>query len=90
VAQISFREARVEQTTRFYRKGAIRPGTVESGCAGLETRIEIDSDEPPERIRELVRLAQASCFAHGAISNPVPVETSVRLNGDELSLDEAP
>jgi len=79
----------VEQTTRFYRQGAIRPGTIDSGCAGLETRIEIDSDEPPERIRQLVQLAQASCFAHGAIRSPVPMETTVQLNGNELAVDEA-
>jgi organic hydroperoxide reductase OsmC/OhrA len=90
VAKISFREARVEQTTRFFRKGAIRPGTIDSGCARLETRIEIDSDEPPERIRQLVQLAQASCFTHGAMRSPVPMQTTVQLNGNELTMDEAP
>ena len=89
MAGITLREARVEQLTRFYRKGAIRPGTIDSGCAGLETRVEIDSDEPPERIRELVRLAQASCFAHGAFRSPVPIETTVSLNGSPLALDNA-
>jgi organic hydroperoxide reductase OsmC/OhrA len=75
---------------RYFRKGAIRPGTIDSGCAGLETRIEIDSDEPPERIRQLVRLAQVSCFAHGAIRNPVSVQTTVHLNGAELTMPEVP
>ena len=50
--------------------------------------MEIDSDESPERIRELVRLAQASCFAHGAFRSPVPIETTVTLNGAPLALDD--
>ena len=79
----------MEQTTRFYRKGAIKPGTIESGCAGLETRIEIDSDEPPERIRQLVRLAQNSCFTHGALRDPVPMEVHVALNGSNLNLNDS-
>ncbi len=78
----------MEQTTRFYRKGAIKPGTIESGCAGLETRIEIDSDEPPERIRQLVKLAQNSCFTHGALRDPVPMEVNVQLNGSTLTVDD--
>ena len=83
-----FREAHVEQTTRFFCKGAIKPGTIQSGCAGLETRIEIDSDEPPERIRQLVKLAQYSCFTRGALRDPVPMEVNVQLNGSTLTIDE--
>jgi hypothetical protein len=74
---------------RFFRKGAIRPGTIESGCAGVETRIEIDSDESPDRIRQLVNLAQASCFTHGALRSPIRMETIVELNGKGLAMDGA-
>ncbi len=89
MAKIAFREARIEQIQHFFRRGAIRPGTIDSGCAGLDTRIEIDSDEPPERIRHLVHLAQMSCFAHGAIRAPVAMHTTVHLNGSELAVDDA-
>jgi hypothetical protein len=50
--------------------------------------MEIDSDEPPERIQHLVRLARESCFTHGALAQPVPVLTTICLNGQEI--DERP
>ena len=37
----------------FYTKGSIREKTVENGCLGLETHVDVTSDEPPERMREL-------------------------------------
>ena len=66
------------------RRGSILQGTIEAGCAGVEVRIDIDSDEPPDRIQHLVRLARHSCFTHGALAQPVPIATSVALNGQPL------
>jgi hypothetical protein len=50
--------------------------------------MEIESDEPPERIQHLVRLARESCFTHGALAQPVAVLTTICLNGQEI--DERP
>jgi uncharacterized OsmC-like protein len=87
LTRIHFRQAGVEQTLRVMRRGSILQGTIQAGCSGLEVRIAIDSDEPPERIQRLVHLARDSCFTHGALVEPVPLTASITLNGEALSVD---
>lgn len=87
--KLALRNVRVDQTTRFYRTGSVLGGTIESGSLGVDVNIEVDSDEPAERIADLIRVAKASCFTHGAIAAPVVVETSLRLNGQPLEADVA-
>jgi hypothetical protein len=85
--KLHLKNVRVDQTTRFYRQGSVLGGTIKSGSLGVDVNVDVESDEPPERIAELVRLGRESCFTHGAIADPVTVTTNVRLNGQPL---EAP
>ncbi len=67
----------------------MKDGTKEGKCLGLETHLEVDSDEPPERIRELIRVGKQMCYTERALINPVPVQTYARLNGEDIfQLDE--
>jgi len=59
-------------------------GTIKSGSLGIEVAIDVESDEPAERIAELIRVAKASCFTHGTIAEPVTIATRLRLNGQPL------
>ena len=85
MTRISFKSASIDQTSTFTRRGSILAGTIAAGSGGFEVRMEIDSDEPPERIAHLVRLARESCFTHGALTQPVLVTTSISLNGAPLA-----
>jgi hypothetical protein len=78
---------RLEQTTRFFMKGSARDGSLHGGARGLETHVEIESDEPAERIEELVRMAEQTCFTLGAWTEAVPASTSVTLNGRPLEIE---
>jgi uncharacterized OsmC-like protein len=82
--KVELKQVRVDQVIRFFRKGSILGGTIQSGSLGIEVLVDVESDEPKDRIAHLVRVAQESCFTHGALANPVPVETNVRLNGQSL------
>ena len=84
--RVELKQVRVDQVVRFFRKGSILGGTIQSGSLGIEVQVDVESDEPRERIARLVRVAHESCFTHGAIANQVPVETNVRLNGQPLGL----
>ena len=84
--RIELKQVRVDQVMSFFRKGSILGGTIQSGSLGIEVHVDVESDEPRERIARLVRVAQESCFTHGAIANQVPVKTAVRLNGQPLQL----
>ena len=78
------KDLRLEQVTRFFMKGSVRDGSLHGGAKGLETNVQIESDEPPERIRELVRMAEQTCFTLGAWTEAVPASTTVTLNGAPL------
>jgi hypothetical protein len=72
---------------RFYMRGSARDRTLEGGGLGLETHVHVESDEPPERIRDLVRMGEQTCFTLGALTDPLPIQTRVTLNGTELPLE---
>lgn len=74
--------------TRFFMEGSALAGTMRGGGLGLETHIDVDSDEPPERIRELVRMGEQTCFTLQSLIEPVPTQTRVKLNGEDLPLEE--
>ena len=78
----------MEQVTRFFLRGSALAGTMQGGCLGLETQIAVESDEPPERVRQLIRMGEQTCFTLQALIDPVPVETRVTLNGVALPMDE--
>lgn len=73
---------------RFFQKGSMKDGTAESGILGLETYVHVDSDESPERIRELIRVGERTCYTMQSLMNPVPVQTYVMLNGEDLQMEE--
>lgn len=83
--KIELKQVHVDQVIRFYRKGSILGGTIQSGSHGVEVQVDVESEASPETIARLVRIAQESCFTHGALAIPVPVETTVRLNGQILA-----
>lgn len=58
------------------------------GSLGLETHVDVESDEPRERIRELIRMGEQTCFTLQSLIEPVPTRTRVRLNGRDLAMEE--
>ena len=84
MTHIAYSKVRLQQTTRFYRDGSALAGTIVGGPAGLETSVDVESDEPPERIRHLVDMAEASCYALQSLLQNMEVTSVFTLNGDPL------
>ena len=84
--KIELHDVRVDQLSRFFRQGSVLGGTIASGSHGVEVLVEVNSPEAPERIVELIRVARASCYTHGALAEPVTVDTRVTLNGVSLAV----
>jgi hypothetical protein len=78
---------RLKQVTRFFMKGSALAGTLRGGALGLETELDIESDEPVEKIRHLIKMGEQTCFTLQSLINPVPVKTAAKLNGVPLNLD---
>lgn len=87
ITKLNVQTIRLKQITRFFMKGSALQGTLRGGALGLETQIEIDSDEPPEKIRHLIRMGEQTCFTLQSLITPVPVQTSATLNGEPLALE---
>ena len=82
--KMSVNKARVHVSMRNRQEGSVVQGTVKTRCLGIETRLELESDEPPERVAALVRNAENGCFTMQALMNPVPIASTVNLNGAPL------
>lgn len=50
----------------------------------IETHVLIESDEPEERIRDLMVEAENACMAHFALRNPIPWRSVLLHNGKPL------
>ena len=86
ITKLNIKSIRLKQVTRFFMKGSALQGTLRGGALGLETQIDVESSEPPEKIRHLIKMGEQTCFTLQSLINPVPVQTSVTLNGAPLAL----
>jgi len=77
-------KARVFVKAKFKSEGSVLRETVRAQSLGFETRLEIDSQEPAERVAVVVRNAENACYVLQSILNPVPVEPKFTLNGVEF------
>jgi organic hydroperoxide reductase OsmC/OhrA len=84
--KIEVEKARCHVTMRNKSEGSVLQATVQAACLGFETRLELESEESPERIRQLVRNAERGCFTMQALLAPVSFTRSATLNGQPLEL----
>jgi len=84
--KVSVNKARVHVAMRNQQEGSVLQGTVKAGCLGIETRLEMESDEPPERVAAMVRNAENGCFSMQALLEPVRFTSTITLNGSTLRI----
>ena len=87
ITKLNLKAIRLKQITRFFMKGSALQGTLRGGSLGLETQIEIEADETPDKIRHLIQMGEQTCFTLQSLIHPVPVKTSVTLNGEALVME---
>ncbi len=84
---LAITSAKVHVEMDYYLTGSVLKGTVESGCSEVRTHFDVESDEPEESIREIIRLAKRGCFVENMIQTAIPLKSSITLNGGEISVD---
>ena len=79
-------EMRIRYRTNFNPYGGQIPDPSElMGWAEFqETHVLIDSEEPEEKIRNLVDWSCRACMAENSLSRPTPVKHYAHLNGKQL------
>ena len=83
-------KARVFVTAKFKSEGSVLAETVKAMGVGFETRLELESEEPPERVAAVVRNAENGCYVMQTILQPVPVERTFALNGSAFDPEGFP
>jgi hypothetical protein len=74
-------KAKVFVTARFKNEGSVLRETVQAEGLGVETRCEIISGEPPEKVAKVIRNAEAGCYVIQTIRKPTEVKSEYKLNG---------
>lgn len=80
-------KAKVFVTARFKSEGSVLRETVEAVGLGFETRCELQSHEPAEKVAAVVRNAERGCYVMQTILKPTPVVRSFKLNGAAFDPD---
>ena len=88
--KVGIDKARVYVTARFKVEGSVLAQTVRAGLNDVQTRLEVESKEAADRVAGVVRNAENSCFVMQALLHPVPVSSTVALNGSGLDLAAHP
>ncbi|HEY7675447.1 MAG TPA: OsmC-related (seleno)protein [Candidatus Methylomirabilis sp.] len=86
--KVQIDKVRMKVTVRYRVEGSVLANTVKGQCLGVEAELHLESQEDPARVARVVRNAENGCFVHQALTNPVPVQGSVVLNGAEMKVDQ--
>ena len=66
---------------RKFLGGSVLKGTVFNRWDGVDTHLSIESDAPADKLAHLIRNAKNGCFAEGLITQQVPLNSTIEVNG---------
>ena len=86
--KVEIEKVRMKVTVRYRVEGSVLANSVKGQCLGVEAELQLESKEDPAKVARVVRNAENGCFVHQALTNPVPVQGTVVLNGSEIKVDQ--
>jgi hypothetical protein len=72
---------------RKHLGGSVLKGTVFNRWEGVSTYLKVESDEPADKLAHLIKNAKGGCFAEGLITQQVPLESHVEVNGKRFHIE---
>jgi hypothetical protein len=84
--KVSVTRMTMHVTTRFRLTGSVLDDTIDGEMLGAETRLDLESPGPPDRVARVVRSAERGCFVMQALLRPVPVTARTLLNRAPLAV----
>ena len=87
--RLELRAARAHIEMDFFQRqrGSVWDGDIESGLREVRSRLEIESDEPEDKLLKLVRNAKRGCFAENMVKAAAPVKGTVLINGRQVEVE---
>ncbi len=86
--KLKIKKAQCHVEFDYVLSGSVLKGTVKTTWNGVSTSLDIDSDEPLEKIVQLVRNAKGGCFAENLVVQQVPLRSSVTLRGQTVAFEQ--
>ena len=83
-------KAKVFVKARFKSEGSVLRETIQAEGLGFETRCELESKEPTEKVAAVVRNAERGCYVMQTILKPTPIEREFTLNGSAFDPESFP
>ncbi len=84
--KVQIDNVRMRVTARYRVEGSVLADTVRARMVGVETHLNLESPDDPQKIARVVKNAENGCFVMQALMNPVPLENTVSLNGTALAV----
>ena len=72
---------------RKFLGGSVLKGTVFNRWDGVDTHLSIESDAPADKLTHLIRNAKNGCLAEGLITQSVPLNSTIEVNGKSFDLE---
>jgi len=85
--KITVTKASAKVRFRKFLGGSVLKGTVFNRWDGVDTHLSIESDAPPEKLAHLIRNAKSGCFAEGLITQSVPLNSTIEVNGKSFKVE---
>lgn len=86
--KLKIKKAQCNVKLDYVLSGSVLKGTVKTTWRSVTTALEIDSEEPMDKIVALVRNAKGGCFAENLVVQQVPLHSSVTLRGATVRFSE--
>lgn len=84
--KVEISKVKAHVAVRFELNGSVLAGTIQARVPKVETRYEVESPEDDSKVAKVLSNARNGCWVRAAVSNPVPFEDVVYLNGKSFSL----
>jgi hypothetical protein len=82
--KVSVGRLRMRVKATYHVTGSVLNDTIRGEMVGAQTVLEVESPDPPEKVARVIRNAERGCFVMQALLRPVPIDSSVLLNGKPL------
>ncbi len=82
--KVSLGRLRMRVRATYRVTGSVLNDTIQGEMAGAQTVLEVESPDAPEKVARVIRNAERGCFVMQALLRPVPIESSLLLNGKPL------
>ena len=88
--KVNITKVRAHVAVHFDISGSVLAETINAGCPKVVTSYEIESPDSKARVASVLRNARNGCWVRAAVTNPVPFDDSITVNGEAFDLDQFP